>query len=405
MQILNIALIYPGYPPENDLGGGISTYVQEAARGLSDIGHRVTVISRTKDAATEEEDFGIKIIRVPGDIKLSKLFKFLSFNYFGAVIFSYKIRKILANFEKQNGDFDIVEVGDWGAEGFAIFKKYKDRLIIRCHTPSFVSEKYNLSNRPYLSNFIKLLEKFIIKNVKYIASPSKSLINEIKKYTQIKGKIIIEPYPLRSQHMPCKLAYQKSFVANHPLKIVSVGRLEERKGQDIVCRALNILHQKDLPIETTFIGADTPLNNKETMKIKLTGILSNKARMRVTFAGQIPRREMLQKYTKFDIFITASRFESLGFAILEAMRAGLPVIGPDICEIPRLIGQTGNNTLFTAGNPDDLAKKIMKFIKYPSLIKRVGVYNRKTIIHTYQKNNPLSQMLKTYSNIQKSNIS
>ena len=172
-----------------------------------------------------------------------------------------------------------------------------------------------------------------------------------------------------------------------------------------MCRALNILHQKGLPIKTTFIGADTPLNNKETMKAKLKKILSKETRMKVTFIGHVPRDEMPQKYTEFDIFVTASRFESLGFVILEAMRAGLPVIGSDICEIPRLIGQTGSNALFAAGNPNDLAKKIMKFLKYPNLIRRIGIYNRKRIIHTHQEGGPLLKMLKTYRKIQKSNTS
>ncbi len=48
MKPLRIALIYPGYPPEESLGGGISTYAQEAAEGLERQGIHVTVLSRTE---------------------------------------------------------------------------------------------------------------------------------------------------------------------------------------------------------------------------------------------------------------------------------------------------------------------------------------------------------------------
>lgn len=399
---LNIVLIYPGYPPEDSLGGGVSIYAQEAARALSRLGHQVTVVSRTESLTTRhEKDGDIKIIRIPAENKISKNINFLRFRYLGVVSFSYRIKKIIFNLEKENGKFDIIEIGDWGAESISFLRKYRDKLVIRCHTPSFISEKYNPSNKPYLSKFIKYLEKYILKNAKYLATPSKSLIEEIQKHTMLKGKIIIEPYPLEISGIPYKKQYKKKFTQKDPLKIVCVGRLEDRKGQDVICKALNILKEKKMPVTVSFIGSDTPVDKDRTVVAKLKEILSPEARVGVNFLGQISRKNIFKKYTRFDIFVIASRFESLGFVILEAMRAGLPVIGSNICEIPRLTQQGKAGSLFVTEDFDDLAENIINFVKNPDLIKKIGNYNRKKIITTYHKKDPIGKMITTYKKIQK----
>jgi len=47
--MLNIVLVYPGFPPEEQISGGISTFTQEIAQGLAELGHNIIVLSRSNE--------------------------------------------------------------------------------------------------------------------------------------------------------------------------------------------------------------------------------------------------------------------------------------------------------------------------------------------------------------------
>lgn len=398
---LKIILVYPGYPPEEQTGGGISTFVQEAAQCLAGSGHKVIVISRSMrdDLEVKNKSDNLKIYRLPEEIKLSKKFKIFNFRRTGAFLYSKRVKQLIEKIEKRNGQIDIIECGDWGAEAFSLIKPYKNKLLIRCHTPSFISEKHNPSNKPYFSKFIKFLEKHTLKKTKYIASPSVSLISEIKKYIEIKGQITIQPYPLKIDSIPYKLEYSNNFSSEKPFKILVAGRLEERKGQDIVCRAFNLLIEKQYPVKLAFAGADTPLRYDKSFKSKLIQILNSQAREKVDFLGHITRNDFLQMYPEFDCYIMSSRFESLGFVVLEAMRAGLPVIASNMCEMPRLIQDGFNGNLFESNNFYDLASKIEYYIQNPDKVEIIGRSARDYIKKYINKENPTQQMVDLYYSI------
>lgn len=398
---LNIILVYPGFPPEEQTGGGISTFAQESAQGLSKAGHNVVVISRSNNEkfVIEKETKNLQIFRVPKETKLTKNLKILNFKNTGSFWYSKRIKKIIKKIEKEKGLIDIIECGDWGAEAICLLKKYKDKLLIRCHTPSFISEKYNPNNKPYLSKFIKLLEKRVLKNAKYIASPSKSLILEIKKHTRIKGKIIIQPYPLKIKRIPHKTKYAQNFSKEKPFKILVVGRLEERKGQDVICRAMNLLVKKQYPVKLVFVGADTPTKGKKTFKLKLSKILNSEAQKYVSFWGHIPKNKISTIYPKFDCYVMSSRFESIGFVVLEAMRAGLPIIASNICEIPRFIQEDVNGKLFKVGNFKELFKQIEILIQSPNKIENIGRTARNYILEYFRQKQPIQQMIDLYYSI------
>lgn len=401
---MRILFIYPGYPPEEQLGGGISTYAKEAAEALSKQKHEVTVLSRTENKILSIEIINnVKIIRIPGNIGLSKFFPLLKFNKLGIIFYSLKIRKIIKKMENEDGNFDVIECGDWGAESSLLLDLYKQKLIIRCHTPSFISEKYNTTNPPYLSAFIKFLEKRVLQNTNFISSPSISLIKEIRKELSSKGQISIHPYPLATHKILSKIDYQTSFDKMNPIKIVVVGRLEERKGQDIVCRAFNKLCAMDFPGEVTFIGNNTPCEFG-TYKDYLKRTLSAKAKSSVIFLGHLPREKILKIYRNYDVYIMASRFESLGFVVLEAMCAGIPVIASNVCEMPRLIDSGKTGFLFAKEDDNKLKNHLVYFLNNPKSIRRMGKMASKQILHDYGKDKSIIQILKYYKMISENNL-
>ena len=60
-----------------------------------------------------------------------------------------------------------------------------------------------------------------------------------------------------------------------------------------------------------------------------------------------------------DLFVRASRSEGLGSAFIEAMAAGLPIIGTPVGGIPDFLKNEETGLFCEVGDPKDLAEKII----------------------------------------------
>lgn len=149
--------------------------------------------------------------------------------------------------------------------------------------------------------------------------------------------------------------------ARRSLNLVSVGRLENVKGYDILVEAMNIIVNRcGLDVSLVLVGdgsqADVLRNQIEryglTSNIKLVGAQSNPYPYIV--AG--------------DIFVCASRHEGFNIAILEAMTLGKAVVSTD-CVGPREILYNGRFGLLTEINAESLAEAICSLYADPSLIR------------------------------------
>ena len=117
---MHICFVCREYPPSLR-GGGIASYIKEISHGLHEAGHEVTVICASDDTRKEEQydDDGVHVIRLKGgDFVIPQvehvtlLKKFRTFYRF----FSYRRR--IAETIRQLKDVDIIEVPEYGAEGY-----------------------------------------------------------------------------------------------------------------------------------------------------------------------------------------------------------------------------------------------------------------------------------------------
>lgn len=81
--------------------------------------------------------------------------------------------------KKQNRieKIDLVESADWGGEVFASSKKIlrlEVPYVIRIYTPGFVSETFNTSNKSYLGNIAKRMEKNVLNDKRNIIITNRS---------------------------------------------------------------------------------------------------------------------------------------------------------------------------------------------------------------------------------------
>ncbi len=132
--------------------------------------------------------------------------------------------------------------------------------------------------------------------------------------------------------------------------ILFVGRLEERKGADVVVRALalhNALHPAD-PWSLKVVG-DGP--QRETLRA-LAG-----ADTAVTFLGAVSDEDKRRHLRGASVVVAAStRGESFGLVVLEPMASEVPVVVSDIDGYREAAG--GHATLFRPGDPAPLEEAI-----------------------------------------------
>ena len=92
----------------------------------------------------------------------------------------------------------------------------------------------------------------------------------------------------------------------------------------------------------------------------------------IIFLGAIPQKELPKFLSISDVFVRPSISEGLGNSFLEAMAAGIPIIGTKVGGIPDFLidGKTG---LFCkVHNPQDLTKKIQQICEDKKLIKKLS---------------------------------
>ncbi|MBO5576344.1 MAG: glycosyltransferase [Ruminococcus sp.] len=130
-------------------------------------------------------------------------------------------------------------------------------------------------------------------------------------------------------------------------RFVSCGNLVEIKRFDVLLDAFAKL--SDTSAVLTIFG-DGPLKSELLAQCARLGIAE-----RVTFAGHKPRDVIAEEYAKSDAFVLASRSETFGVSLLEAMCSGLPVAATK-CGGPQDFVWELNGRLAEVGNAKSLAQ-------------------------------------------------
>jgi glycosyltransferase involved in cell wall biosynthesis len=117
------------------------------------------------------------------------------------------------------------------------------------------------------------------------------------------------------------------------VRLISVGSVVPGKGYDLLIAALaNLI---DLPWQLTIAGdrtRDAAAAAQLDTAIQVHGLES-----RVAVLGAVRSERLTELYLAADIFVLASRFESYGMALTEAIAHGLPVVSTKVGAIPTTV--------------------------------------------------------------------
>lgn len=166
----------------------------------------------------------------------------------------------------------------------------------------------------------------------------------------------LENFPFQPRTMP----------KGRPVRLITVGRLMQKKGQADVLQALAALPQT-LSWEYHLVGTGPQEADLRTM----TDLLGLTAR--VHFHGSLPHPETRKRLAESDIFLLPSRtaengdMEGLPVAIMEALASGMPTISTVHSGIPELITHNHSGLLSDEGDIEALTENIRLLLETPKL--------------------------------------
>jgi glycosyltransferase involved in cell wall biosynthesis len=150
--------------------------------------------------------------------------------------------------------------------------------------------------------------------------------------------------------------------ASATVRLVMVARFQEQKDHATLFAALERL--EDLPWSLELIGDGPDLGRWQEW------VASRGWGNRVRFSGQV--LDVPNRLAAADVFVLASLWEGFPRSILEAMRAGLPVVVSDVGGVRESVldGQTGY--VVPARDADALADRLADLMADGSLRRRLG---------------------------------
>lgn len=162
------------------------------------------------------------------------------------------------------------------------------------------------------------------------------------------------------------------------LRMLFVGRLETRKGIDVLLEAAKHLLMRHPHVHLDVVGnAQIPGPGGVTYR---DAFLADPAAAsvvdRVHFRGEVDDATLRGYYRACDVLVTPSRFESFGLMLVEGMMFGKPVIGCRAGGMIEVIEDGVSGLLAEPGDPTSLSRCIERVLSDAALRERLGTAGR-----------------------------
>jgi glycosyltransferase involved in cell wall biosynthesis len=172
-----------------------------------------------------------------------------------------------------------------------------------------------------------------------------------------------------------------------PPRLVMIARFEPQKDHATLLRALAQL--KSTPWELDVIG-DGPLRAQAAALATELGI-----GQRVRFLGF--RRDIAEQLAQHELFLLISHWEGFPRSILEAMRAGLPVVASDVGGVRESVVQGETGFVVAPQDVGALSARLETLLSDPGLRSRLGAAGRLRYEQHFTFERMFEQTLAVYS--------
>lgn len=363
-------------------GAGIGTYAACWARALASAGHTVHVVTRNHEGIRERAPDlypGITfhvIDPADGPPKLDHNYPYARH----ALAVLNTVRRLHAQIH-----FDAIEYPDYWAEGHALSQakrttpEFDDTtLVCRLHTSSALCRDLdNDSTYPHYAAYLDIMEHESIAHADLVLSPSTDLLRLTRDYLKRHDLgAIRRAHVLRYPFDPASISDLRQSSDSVPSQndptVLYFGRMEHRKGVDLLVQAAQQLLAKGLRARFRFVGGDTgsgPFGR--SMRKYAQKLVAPKWANHFEFLPPVPRAQLGPLIDHATLCCFPARWDNFPNALLEAMSAARPVVSTNTGG-PGEIIQHESSGLLCDPTPESLAEALERALTDHDLRARIA---------------------------------
>lgn len=319
---MRVGIFTESYPP---LVNGVSTSILMLEHALTKLGHEVfiiTVSDNKKDYVLENNGH---ILRLPSvnlancyDYKMTSVYPIKAVNM---------IKKMNLDVIHSNVEFTV------GIFARVVSEQLSIPLVHTYHTNWEDYTHYITKNKKILDDICKKLLKYLVvffedKTVTELIVPSNKIYNLFKdKYKFTKNIHIIQTgietskfYKENFNQKDINSLKKKLGIKKKDFVVMTVSRLAKEKSVDRIINNHKELVKKYSNMKLLIVG-DGPDIDKLKDEAKSLGVSDS-----VIFTGKVPLNDIPIYYQLGNVFVTASKSETQGLTVVEAISSSLPVL-------------------------------------------------------------------------------
>ena len=265
-----------------------------------------------------------------------------------------------------------------------LFRKIKASYIFSPHNIPRRSEDKRLLNNPIWNRIVAV---------------SKYHANTILSAGAAQEKVAIVPNgvdtflfrpDINSVEMRKKLG-----LSSEDTMILVPTRLHREKGVDIIIRAIPLILHRLSNVKVLITGNGSIFQNESYYDYLKSLVKKLQIEDRMMFGeGRFTYEEMPQIYAASSVVVLPSRRETFGYALIEAMATGKPIVATRVGGIPDIVSPDVG--ILVRPNPRELAFATMRLLEDKSLSTVMGETGRKLVSEKYSVKAMVNKMLSLY---------
>lgn len=174
-------------------------------------------------------------------------------------------------------------------------------------------------------------------------------------------------------------------------RVISVGRLSEQKGFDMLIDTWKIVAKRHPDWELNIYGEGELKDNLERQ------IKDNNLSHNLHLCG--PTKNVTEKYAESSIYVMSSRFEGFGLVLIEAMACGLPCVSFNCPHGPAdIIHHNEDGLLVDNKNIEQLAEALIYLIENDDARINMG-RNANVMVQKYSQDNIIKMWIELFKKI------
>lgn len=352
--------------------GGIQTYSYEIAKNLSKLGMEIIVLAPQMDGASEfDEQQRFKVIRI-NEIN-SRPLKSIP------IVFYYSLLALISS----KFEIERIHLTRWSPASLAMFF-----LSILFRIPYFITVHGLDILLPQEDLFLRKIMILTLRNARNIIAVSNYTRKKLIEARIPPRKIKVIPNGVDTSRFNLDVdssnVIKKYHLRNRNV-VLTVSRLIERKGHDLVIKSISEILCQMPNIVYLIVG--TGDEEKRLRKIVNDFGLAE----HVIFAGVVSDGDLPKYYSSCDVFVMPAReisekgdVEGFGITYLEANACGKPVIGGRAGGVEDAIIDGTTGLLVDPLDIDGISYALLSLLTNRSLAKRLGKAGRSRVVREFK---------------------